>query len=65
VRLSTHLEVAEHPLDGVALTVKPLAVADRVAAVRFRRDDDANAALLEELQKKVIWESCTPKNLLK
>ena len=41
------LEVAEHPLDAVALTVEMLAVADRLGAVRFRRDDGANAALLE------------------
>jgi hypothetical protein len=39
--------VAEHPLDTVALTIKTLAVADRLGAVRFRRDDGANAALFE------------------
>src|SRR5215475_8529261 len=40
-------EMAEHPLDAVALTIKPLVVADRLGAVRFRRDDSANAALRE------------------
>ena len=39
--------MAEHPLDAVALTVKPLVVADRLGAVRFRWDDRANTALLE------------------
>jgi hypothetical protein len=48
------LEVAEQ-LDAVALTVKPLAVADRLGAVGFRRDDGANAALLE-----VVAETRTP-----
>jgi len=38
------LEVAEHPLDAVALTVKPLVVADRLGAVGLRWDDGANAA---------------------
>jgi hypothetical protein len=33
------LEMAEHPLDAVALTVEALAVADRRLAVGFRRDN--------------------------
>jgi len=41
------LEVAERPLDAVALTIKPLVVADRLGAVRSWRDDGANASLLE------------------
>src|SRR5262249_52809625 len=45
--------MAEHPLDAVALTVKPLAVADRLGAVRFRRDDGANAALLEVIADRI------------
>jgi hypothetical protein len=47
------LEVAEHPLDAVALTVKLLAVADRLGAVRFRWDDGANAALLEVVADRI------------
>jgi hypothetical protein len=45
--------VAEHPLDAVVLTVKPLAVADRLGAVRFRRDDGANPALLEVVADRI------------
>src|SRR5262249_33683066 len=39
--------MAEHPLDAVALTIKPLVVADRLGAVRFRRDDGLDTALLQ------------------
>src|ERR1700756_1566382 len=45
--------MAEHPLDAVALTVKPLAVADRIGAVRFWRDDGANAALFEVVADRI------------
>jgi len=45
--------MAEHPLDAVALTVKPLAVADRLGAVQFRRDDGANAALFEVVADRI------------
>jgi hypothetical protein len=47
------LEVAEHPLDAVALTVKPLAVADRLGAVGFWRGDGANAALFEVIADRI------------
>ena len=48
------LEVAEPPLDAVALTIKPLVVvADRLGAVRFRRDDGANAALREVVADRI------------
>ena len=47
------LEMAEHSLDAVALKVKPLAVADRLGAVRFRRDDGANAALFEVVADRI------------
>ena len=47
------LEVAERPLDAVALTVKPLVVADRVGAVRSWRDDGANAALREVVADRI------------
>ena len=47
------LEVAEHPLDAVALTVKPLVVADRLGAVGLRWDDGANAALLEVVADRI------------
>ena len=47
------LEMAEHPLDAVALTIKPLVVADRRGAVRFRRDDGANAALREVVADRI------------
>src|SRR5262249_35159369 len=39
--------MTEHPLDAVALTIKPLVVAARLGAVGFGRDDGANTALLE------------------
>src|SRR6516165_5880278 len=45
--------MAEHPLYAVALTIKPLVVADRLGAVRFRRDDGANAALLEVVADRI------------
>ena len=41
------LEVTEHPLNAVALTVEALAVADRRSAVGFRRDDGFDPALLQ------------------
>jgi hypothetical protein len=47
------LEVAEHPLDAVALTVKPLVVADHLGAVRSWRDDGANASLLEVVADRI------------
>jgi len=46
-------EVAERPLDAVALTVKPLVVADRVGAVRSWRDDGANATLREVVADRI------------
>jgi hypothetical protein len=47
------LEVAERALDAIALPVKPFAVADRVGAVRLRRDDGANTALLEVIADRI------------
>jgi hypothetical protein len=47
------LEMAEHPLDAVALTVKPLFEADRLGAVLSWRDDGANAALLEVVADRI------------
>lgn len=41
------LEVAEHPLDAVALAIETLAVADRCNAVGFRRDDGFDPARLQ------------------
>ena len=47
------LEMTEHPLDAVALTIKPLVVADRLGAVGLRWDDGANAALLEVVADRI------------
>jgi hypothetical protein len=45
--------VGEHPLDAVVLTIKPLIVADRLGAVRFRRDAGANTPLLEIVADRI------------
>lgn len=45
--------MAEHALDAIALTVKALAVADRLHAVGFRRDDRLNPTLLQVSSDRV------------
>lgn len=41
------LEVAEHPLDAVALAIELLAVSGRRYSVGFQRDDGFDPALLQ------------------
>ena len=45
--------MAEHLLDAVALTIKPLVVADRLGAIRFRRNDGGNTPLLEIVADRI------------
>ena len=50
---SVDLEMAEYPLNAVALTVETLAVADRLGAVRLRRDDRFDPAFLQVIADSV------------
>lgn len=45
--------MAQHTLDAIALTIKSLAVADRLCAVGFRRNDRFDPALLQVIADRV------------